>query len=156
MRLILLTFLLSIIFLPAHAQESSSETLCRLLPEHKPKPTDGVQYLVGIDVHGNPVVAADLNPPLPVMDQAVIIPIEVDLVERFTLDVPDGVELKPSVAVMKIHKDGRVEYNGQDVSNEAYYLCGKGELPEPEAPQGSGHKPDDAVPSGGVIEGQYP
>ncbi len=154
------------IFLPVQAQEASQEALCQLLPEHKPvaaKPTDGVQYLAGIDVNGNPVIAADVGTPLKPIMQPVVIPIEVDLVQYFNLNVPGqvpaAVNLEPTVATMRIHADGRVEYNDQDVSDQAYYLCGKGEKPvqgPEQAPIESGQAASDNLTSDGIIEGQYP
>jgi len=151
-----------LIFSPVSAQEANRETLCRLLPEYKPvavKPAEGVDYVAGVDVHGNPVISADLNAPLPAIMQPVVLPVDVDLAQRFHLTLPAGVELKPSVAMMRIHADGRAEYNGQDISDQAYALCGRGEGSEKEqktAPIESGQPQADAVPSGEVIQGQYP
>lgn len=150
-----------VISVPVAAQEVNQETLCRLLPAHQPvvaKPTEGVEYKAGIDVHGNPVIAADLGAPLTAVAQPVVIPIEVDLAQRFNLTLPAGVELKPTVATMRIHADGRVEYNGQDVSDQAYYLCGKGEGPptQAEAAAENGAQLIEPAPSGAVLEGQYP
>ncbi len=99
----------------------SIETFCRLLPEYK-QPA-GVEYQPSVGPNG-PVAPADLNGLSPVQSfETIEIPVEVDLVQRFGIPVQSGVELKPYVALMSIHKDGRVDYNGQDISKQAQELC---------------------------------
>ncbi len=107
---------------PVFAQGTVSvETFCRLLPEYK-QPA-GVEYQPGVGPNG-PVVPADLNGLSPMQSfETIEIPVEVDLVQRFGIPAPAGIELQPYVALMSIHKDGRVDYNGQDISKQAYELC---------------------------------
>lgn len=145
----------------AHAAEIPP--YCRLLPQHKPEA--GVEYVPGVDVHGRPVVPADLNSSINVVEKDIVIPIEVDLAEHFGRVFPGGVELKPGVGAMTIHPDGRVSYGEQDITPEAYVLCGTAppvDLTKPAAaPAVTPSQPAaDAVPSmpqpGEVIEGQYP
>lgn len=107
--------------LPAWAEDVDIRTFCHLLPEYQ-RPA-GVEYQPGVGADG-PVVPADLGPSLKGFD-TIEIPVEVDLIERFGLMPPEGVELNPYVALMSIHKDGRVDYNGQDVSQQAHTLCGR-------------------------------
>lgn len=116
----------------------------------------GADYVPGVDVHGNAVVPADLNggidfPP-------VVIPITVDLAQRFGISLPAGVELKPDVGQMEIFQDGRILFNGRDISEKIRTYC-DGDDPgktadETEKPHGQ--KDNDHVGSGDVIEGEYP
>lgn len=102
------------------AEEASQETFCRLLAEHVP--AADVEYKPSVDVHGKPVAPADLGQS-PNNFETIEIPVELDLAQKFALNPPAGVELKPYVALVSIHKDGKVDYNGQDVSKQAYQLC---------------------------------
>ncbi len=119
--------------IPAHAQEqANTETFCHLLAEHTP--SADVEYKPGVDVHGKPVVPADLGQPLNNFE-TIEIPVELDLAQKFGLNTPAGIELKPYVALVSIHKDGKVDYNGQDISKQAYQLCNEGKNDEPAASQ---------------------
>ncbi len=132
-------------------EPSRTETLCGVLSEYEPQA--GVEYQPGVDILGNPVAPADLNEFPDTSYQTIVVPIEIDLIERFGLDVPDGVELKPKIADLEIHRDGHVEYQGHDISDQAYRLCvEKGEERLPESRQ----RAEDAVPSGEILEGQHP
>jgi hypothetical protein len=163
-----LVLLMVLMASPALAQETP--TYCRLLPQHRP--ATGVEYVPGVDVHGKPVIPADLNSSLNVIDKDIVIPIEVNLAQHFNKVFPGGVKLEPVVGSMTVHADGRVSYGDEDITPEAYVLCGT-EPPVnlvPPAPvqapsQASSQPAADAVPSkpvaekpvpGEVIEGQYP
>jgi hypothetical protein len=121
MRFIIFTLLL--ISVPALAQDIVSvETFCRILPEYQ-QPAE-VEYQSGVDVNGKTIAPADLNGLSAVRNfNTIEIPVEVDLVSRFGLTPKPGVELQPYVALMSIHKDGRVDYNGQDITKQAHQLC---------------------------------
>ncbi len=121
MRFIVLALLL--ISAPVMAQDIVSvETFCRILPEYQ-QPA-GVEYQPGVDVNGKAVAPADLNGASPIQNfETIEIPVEVDLISRFGLAPKPGVELQPYVALMSIHKNGRVDYNGQDISKQAHELC---------------------------------
>jgi hypothetical protein len=113
----------------AHAEDVSQKTFCRLLQDyHQPA---GVEYEPGVDVHGEYVAQADISggpPPLRNFE-SIEIPVEIDLVQRFNLNPGAGVELKPIAALISIHNDGKVAYNGQDISKQAYELCDKEKKP---------------------------
>ena len=135
----------------AVAQDVSLSMLCRILPAYQK--LAGVDYQPGVDVHGKPVVPADLDAPLQAGMGPVEIPIEIDLAQRFQLHLPAGAELKPSVAALTIYPDGYVEYNGRNVSAQAQALCQS----TPEAPvKTDGQGASEPVKLGSPIDGKYP
>lgn len=104
------------------SDEIDEQTFCRLLPAYRP--AQGVEYQAGVDVQGRPVVSADINDGSAFRNfESIEIPVEIDLVKKFGLTVPAAVELRPTAALISIHNDGKVDYNGQDVSQQAYQLC---------------------------------
>lgn len=117
------TFLLCFFAGIAQAEDVSVNTFCRLLPEYRP--AQGVEYQPGVDVHGQFVAPADLPGQSLKQFESIEIPVEIDLIEKFGLSVPAAVELKPAAALISIHNDGRVDYNGQDISRQAHKACEK-------------------------------
>lgn len=127
-------FCLAIILLfsgaKAMAQDASFDVLCRTLPEYQPaQNVKGADYLPGVDVKGRLVAPADLGPQIPPMIDVVNIPVTIDLIQRFALSVPVGAELKPDVGAFSVYKDGRVTFNGQDLTRKAYSVCAKNAPP---------------------------
>ncbi len=106
---------------PALAQEGDNSALCRILQAHNGQ---GAAYQPGVDVDGKPVAPADFNPMLKHDFDVVEIPVEINLAEKFGIDVEDGMKLEPTVGTFKIYQDGRVMYGEQDLSNKAMAACG--------------------------------
>lgn len=156
--------LLSFLVIPGFAFAAAEKPeYCRYVEKYKQP--DGVEYQPGVDVHGKPVVPADLNSNLNGIYEGIVIPIEIDLINRYNLSAPAGAELKPVVADMTIHKDGRVDYNGHDLTEQAVALCTEWtEKPDnypviaPPADNGQGSADDlSSAPSKGkLIEGSSP
>lgn len=84
-------------------------------------------YQAGINAQGNAVAPADINPAVGADNTPdyVEVPMTIDLAKRMGLSQP-GAEMKMPVANLKLYKDGRVEYNGQDISSNASSMCGAG------------------------------
>lgn len=82
-------------------------------------------YQAGIDAQGKSVVPADINPSADATPDYVEVPMTVDLAKRMGINQV-GAEMQMPVANLKLYKDGRVEYNGQDVSSNASDMCGSG------------------------------
>lgn len=161
---------LAVLMMPAaaFAQDVSLEVLCKALPDYSQ--AAGVEYVAGAE----DVVPADLNPLKVAAPDVVNIPIDLMLAERFqSVRIPNDLELKPTVALVSIHKNGRVKYDGQDISGQVYSLCGKSvvlkdEVSEEIAPPSDGQQGADVLQSqpelieikegieGEVLEGQYP
>jgi|GEM_PF-1185780 hypothetical protein len=129
MRKVILTALLvSASAFPAYA--ANDLALCKLRDQHVA--TQGVAYQPGIDVHGKPVVPADVNAAPSVVPDVVRIPLTIDLAQRLN-NVQTGMELKADTGMVEIHNDGRVTFNGQDLSKQAAVVCGEGQVPVQQA-----------------------
>lgn len=148
------------------AQDSERIAFCKQLAEAY-KPSSNVEYKAGVNVHGKPVVPADLNGAAP-LDMSGIypirIPLKLDIIERYNLDVPDGIIGEAPIAEIVVQQDGRTTYNGHDISGNLQGYCLDGEKPEkmrsvkPSQPE---HipEPDTAQPpvsyDGEELDGQY-
>lgn len=95
---------------------------CQALSNHIPDAD--VNHRAGVE----DVVSADIGGGLkqPILDP-IRIPIEIELLDRFDLGsvagIP-GIDLEPIVASVEVYQDGRVLYNGQDISQQAFHKCG--------------------------------
>jgi hypothetical protein len=87
---------------------------CDQLVEHVPDAD--VTYQPGVDVHGNPVTPADLNPPV-VMPDTFLIPLELDLFDAFGIPAdPDLFE--GTIVIGTVELQGkRVTFNGQPLTD---------------------------------------
>lgn len=102
---------------PATVEVTKSD--CTRLVKHLPDP--GASYRPGVDVHGQPVVPADVGGqsvlPLP---EAFEIDIEVDLQQRF--GIPANQELfdaDAQIGRVVVERDGRAYFNGVPLHDEA-------------------------------------
>ncbi|TQV79114.1 hypothetical protein [Denitrobaculum tricleocarpae] len=110
-----------------------SDADCRLLTRHQPDAD--VAFQPGVDARGRPVAPADLNGGGQAgfsrleTPKRIVIPIEVDLFERF--GVPANADLFKADAQVGqvIYDDGKLFYNGQRLadgaSDELLLLCKK-------------------------------
>ncbi len=126
---------------PAMAQETLPPE-CRLLKEHKP--SADVNYRPGVDVHGKPVVPADINAaPMGLESQTIVVPLSVDLAERLQNQNINGLEMTGTLGFIEIAPGGRVTYNGQDLTGQVHVLCDQ--KPQEAAAPANGQTPSDAV-----------
>jgi hypothetical protein len=155
MKKIYVLFLLLLLPSPANAdgEITTHQELCKNLQRHNP---EGVDYVAGVDVHGKAVAPADLNSGGAGILDPIILPIDINLAERYGLALPAGAELKPTIANIKIFQNGDIEYNGVNISKKIYTACEN--LPQSEAEEAktNGHKDGNAVVSSDKIDGQYP
>lgn len=128
------------------------EQICAAAAPKKPqKNADiGAEYVAGKDVHGKDVVPADLSnvnayPP-------VMIPITLNLAQKFGLNLPSGIELKPEAGQIEIFQDGRIRFNGEDILKRVQEHC------ETRAKEikPNGQEPAHGIGSGETIKGAYP
>lgn len=157
---IFFTLLLSLPFNMAMASEQNIKTLCKY-SNHDDTNIPGAEYVPGVDVDGNPVAPADLgSSPSGHIYNPVIIPIEIDLAARYGFTLPADVELKPTVADIKIFQDGRIQYNGKDISNNIETFCSnyqnQNKKIQSDQAEQHGHETHDPVISSDKIEGRYP
>lgn len=91
---------------------------CRRLTGHLADP--GVAYQSGRDVHGKPVVPADLGgAPQITLPATIVIDIEVDLQDRFGFPAQaDSFEADAQIGVVEVAPDGSARFNGQPLQDE--------------------------------------
>lgn len=83
----------------------------------------GAAYTPGVDVHGKPVVSADLAPAPMAAPKSMTIPLTMDMAQRFNSVLPAGAKMEAQVGTVDIMQDGRVMINGKDVSGAADAVC---------------------------------
>ena len=113
-------FLLAILFLmlPLSAQAQTivlDQSLCKYMVEHRP--AADVEYQDGVDVHGDPVVGADLNEPVIKPPKVIHFPITIDAAEYTGLNVPDGVETEFDVGTITL-ENKQLKFNGEPLTPE--------------------------------------
>ena len=118
-KFFLIAMLMTVPVLPVWAQNDLA--LCKLRAQHTASP--GAAYQPGVDVHGNPVMPADVNAAPSMVPDVIRIPMTVDLAQRLGT-VPAGMELKADTGMVEIHKDGKVIFNGQDFTTQSVAVCG--------------------------------
>ena len=148
MKTAFLSFAVALLFsVPSWAQDESLPKECLTLKEHKP--AMGVIYQPGVDVRGKPVVPADMNAPVINVPDVMTIPLSVDLAKRLPSAAAKGIDMKGTAGFLMVYKDGRVSYDGQDVTSQVYLICGH-KMPETagmeDMPAG-GQNPQDALVS---------
>ena len=107
---------------PAAAHDSVVVTIskadCDRLVKHQPAPD--VAYQPGVDVHGRPVLPADVDGGIQIAPPETIrIEIDVELFERF--GIPANRDLFEAEAKLGevTYRDGRAYFNGQPLQDEA-------------------------------------
>jgi hypothetical protein len=98
---------------PAYLEVDRS--VCDRIVEHVPDAD--VTYQPGVDVHGKPVVPADINPSTVTLPDVIWIPLELDLQRSFGLPgtrrLFDGKVLLGTIRV----EGNRVTYDGQELTD---------------------------------------
>ncbi|MFP4312826.1 MAG: hypothetical protein ACLFR0_00750 [Alphaproteobacteria bacterium] len=132
-------------------------------------PDADVEYMPGIDAKGNFIVAPDIGIGFSSNIYPLQIPLELDIVERFDLDVPLGIISDPIIAGIVVHENGMVTYNGHNVSQKVETFCVENKIIEAvEGEKSDKSKPADSAPpdslnplsfelptDGEVIQGGY-
>lgn len=120
MKRVLLIIILLSAASPARAEDDSA--LCRFWNTHRP--SADVAYRPDADVHGNPVVPADIDAPMPsLLPSRVTFPLTVDMAQAFNIPVPPGTEMDADFGMIEVYTDGKVLFNGQDISAQAQVAC---------------------------------
>lgn len=100
---------------------------CQLLPVHTAN--SDVAYKPGVDVKGKPVVPADLNAPMMELPRTIVVPLSTDMADKLQSSNVDGLKLEAPLGMVEIHPNGRVVYNGKDLTPQVYALCGREAVP---------------------------
>ena len=120
-----LVFLLSFLSLNDALAAESASKLCDTLAQKK----YSADYVPAIDVHGRPVVPADLNASTNNQQSIIKIPVSIDLLKQIdqkvlkVLNIPDGMELDTNFGELEIHPRGKVVYNGKELSKSSANYC---------------------------------
>lgn len=108
----------------ASAQEVTIRTPCK---NGVPYTSVGANYTPGVDVNGNAVVSADIDGGVQAFTYPLSIPVELDVLRVLDLDVSSALaqagEFETKLGDVILYEDGRVEYNGQDISSSVETLC---------------------------------
>ena len=68
-------------------------------------------------------VSADLNAAAFALPHSIQIPIAIDTLERLGVENPVGLEGNANIANAEVYMDGRIVYNGQDLTQNLQGLC---------------------------------
>ncbi len=113
---------LTILAAPAYAEtlsvSSYDPVFCGILSRHLPD--QDVNYSPAREA----VIPADINLNPMNFSGDIVIPLNIELSEFFKLPVQEGVELKPEPGFFRISNDGRVFWNGRELTDEAAVYCG--------------------------------
>lgn len=149
-------FLLFCLNFPAFADENTPDfnVLCQYL--HKEKPVIGIRsvatadYVPGVDIHGNKVASSDVDgSQKSFLSTPIIIPVQLDLLNRAGVAVPAGLFSDAIVGDIKIYDDGTFVFGEEDISSQVESFC---DNPIEEHRQ----KEPNPLPSSDKIEGQFP
>ena len=123
-----LAFLIFLFLFPAVAHAQDNAALCAFRAAHK---APSAAYQPGVDVHGNPVVPADLNAPLPgYVPDKINIPVTIDMAQQLHMPLPSGTKLEADAGMIEIYMTGKVMYNGQDITEQTQALCAGQPVPD--------------------------
>lgn len=100
----------------AHAENLIDKKACQYLVAHEP--AGDVAYRPGVDVHGKPVVEADIAPPVVTVPEDFSFDVTVDVARAAGLPVPPGTEMAMKAGTVT-YKDGRFRFNGKPLEGEA-------------------------------------
>lgn len=104
------------------ADIASQKVICNrtfIEPDVKP-----AEYQAGVDVYGNSVMTATINDKSDMVPEYIEMPLTVDFAAKLNMNAPQGMEFKGNIANLKLYKNGKIEYNGQDITKIAATACG--------------------------------
>lgn len=127
-----LTAALTIISAAAFAQDATDgksssvaveKMICQRLYTHQP--SADTNYQPGVDVNGKAVAPADVQTPFQATQTNYIeVPLQVNLANRLSVNSQDK-EMYATLGNLRLYNDGRVLYNGQDLTQQAMVMCGQ-------------------------------
>lgn len=118
-----LIILLLLLSSPAFAKKPAptpvlDQSLCQAMATYRP--SDDIAYTPGVDVHGKPVVEADLSPTPMVVPEKIGFDITVDIARYAGIPSVEWQEMATSVGKVEIDaKTGHMTFNGQPMEGEA-------------------------------------
>lgn len=82
-----------------------------------------VRHVPDADVAHQPIDGVELAPAHPSLPEKMEIPITFDMLQHMGVNVPAGMEGVANVAQVDVYLDGRVMYNGKDISGNLSGMC---------------------------------
>jgi hypothetical protein len=116
MRIIYIFFALVLFSLSAHADELIDAQSCKYLTAYTPAPD--VVYTPGVDVHGKPVVEADITSPVVEMPEKFNFDISFDAAKAVGLPVPPGTQSLMKIGTI-VYNKGQLTFNGTPLEGQA-------------------------------------
>lgn len=92
------------------------EQECEYLTTYQP--SADTAYQPGLDVHGKPVMEADITPSVIRPPEKYSFDISVDIAENIGLTVPAGIEGKTKIGTITVEK-GQIKFNGTPLEGDA-------------------------------------
>lgn len=81
-------------------------------------------YVEGVDAYGREVAPADVASDTPqIVPDTLEIPVRIDVLQAIGIESYGGLDMLPHIGVMRVSKDGRVTYNGRDLTPEFQVIC---------------------------------
>lgn len=114
---------------PAYAQGDAA--LCQFWKHINSSSSVSAAYQPGVDVHGKPVVPADINAPSSsFLPSRITFPVNVDLAQAFALPLPAGTQMDANMGMIEVYTNGKVLYNGQDMTAQTQAFCAGDPAPQ--------------------------
>lgn len=84
----------------------------------------GAEYVGEVDVYGRAVAPADVNSGYaPIVPDKIDIPVRVDVLKAMGIESYAGLDMLPTLGTMTVFKEGRVFFNGRDLTPEFQVIC---------------------------------
>lgn len=93
--------------------------VCQQMVAYQPDPVNGADYKPGVDVHGKPVVEADLTPNAVTAPDKVSFNVTIDIARYLGISAPTGLEGEAVMGRIDVDKAGHVSFNGKPLEGEA-------------------------------------
>jgi hypothetical protein len=106
---------------------------------YQPDPVNGPDYKPGVDVHGKPVVEADINPSPVKAPDTISFDLTVDLAKYAGIAVPAGTEAKATIGAVTVDKAGHMTFNGKPMEGDAEAALRELCAPKPAEPDKNKH-----------------
>lgn len=146
----------------AHAQDPTDSRLTTFCNQYSinHSPNTSAEYQPGIDAEGKTVTPADIGSSPDTDLYPLRIPLEMNIFERFNLDIAEDFITDASIVDIMVYEDGRVTYNGQDISSEIKTFCVENNIitpspPRAKIPDSSELRPLDPPQDDEIIKGEY-
>ena len=105
---------------PEPTNPATADTICQSVKTVGD--ISGPDYVEGVDAYGRPVAPADLSQSSAIdMPERIDIPVAIDVAQ--SMNLAPATEMSVVPGTVTVFKDGRVLYNGQDVSGPVATYC---------------------------------